>query len=61
MSIAKQRAVHEGAMGHVASEGARHDPALENFLPCSALNEHLEPLYLENLRAAIAKLGRGGH
>lgn len=48
-------------MGHVASEGARHDPALENFLPCSALNEHLEPLYLENLRAAIAKLGRGGH
>ncbi|KAL4420729.1 hypothetical protein ABPG75_010385 [Micractinium tetrahymenae] len=34
--------------------------AMQRLLDGSALNEHLEPLYLENLRAAIAKLGARG-
>lgn len=38
----------------------RHCAPLAPPLLCSALSEHLEPLYLENLRAAIAKMGKHG-
>lgn len=72
-AVASAASALAAARQQVEDDGEVHTPeevqamleeeiqAMQRLLDGSALNEHLEPLYLENLRAAIAKLGRGGH
>ena len=53
----KCAACHPGVVcGSLVSFHASPAPAL---LMCSALTEHLEPLYVENLKAAMQRLREG--